>query len=287
MNAIFYLLAVFFGVSQSAAVKYYRKRSEDVLFFNAVKSLAAFLLFVVFAVPNFHFHVPTAAYGMLYGAFLALSMQAGCRALCLGPMSLTGMLVSFSVILPLLYGVIFAGETPTAFQYCGFVFFALSVVLTNLGSEIRTSSIEKSENRGKWLFYVLLTFVSNGFCSVVQKIHQSAYPGLYLGEFVLYASGFCTILFGTAYLAKRLKEGGRKHSGIGFAGFAGISNAAANFCTLFLSGSEYASVMYPVISAGSVLAALVCGRVLFSEKLSRGQCAALVCGLMAVVLLRL
>ena len=39
--------------------------------------------------------------------------------------------------------------------------------------------------------------------------------------------------------------------------------------------------------AGTVLAALVCGRVLFGEKLGLGQWAALLCGLAAVVLLRL
>ena len=74
---------------------------------------------------------------------------------------------------------------------------------------------------------------------------------------------------------------------VGFAGLAGLSNAAANFCTLLLAGNEYAAVMYPVISAGTVLAALVCGRMLFGEKLGLGQWAALLCGLAAVVLLRL
>ncbi len=239
MINLVYLFAVFFSVSQSVSVKYYRQKSEDVLLFNAVKSLAAFLALAVILVWNFRFHAPTAVYGVLYGVFLAISMHTGYKALCLGPMSLTGMIVSFSVILPIAYGIVFARENPTVFQGVGLVFFVLSVVFTSLRAGTSPASQETfAKDRKKWLVYVFLTFVANGLCSVVQKI-------------------------------------------------AGLSNAAANFCTLLLAGNEYAAVMYPVISAGTVLAALVCGRVLFGEKLGLGQWAALLCGLAAVVLLRL
>ena len=126
MINLVYLFAVFFSVSQSVSVKYYRQKSEDVLLFNAVKSLAAFLALAVILVWNFRFHAPTAVYGVLYGVFLALSMHTGYKALCLGPMSLTGMIVSFSVILPIAYGIVFARESPTVFQGVGLVFFVLS-----------------------------------------------------------------------------------------------------------------------------------------------------------------
>ena len=286
MINLVYLFAVFFSVSQSVSVKYYRQKSEDVLLFNAVKSLAAFLALAVILVWNFRFHAPTAIYGVLYGVFLAISMHTGYKALCLGPMSLTGMIVSFSVILPIAYGIVFARENPTVFQGVGLVFFCFIRGFTSLRAGTPPASQETSaKDRKKWLVYVFLTFVANGLCSVVQKMHQSAYPHRQLGEFVLYACGFCTLVFGVAYLKKRTAH--NSVCGIGLAGFAGLSNAAANFCTLLLAGNEYAAVMYPVISAGTVLAALVCGRVLFGEKLGLGQWAALLCGLAAVVLLRL
>lgn len=286
MISLVYLFAVLFSVSQSASVKYYRRNNEDVLFFNAVKSLAAFFVLAALLVWNFRFHAPTAAYGVLYGAFLAISMHTGYKALCLGPMSLTGMIVSFSVILPIAYGIVFAREKPTVFQGVGLVFFVLSVVFTSLRTGTASVSQETAaKNRKKWLLYVFLTFMTNGLCSTLQKMHQSAYPHRQLGEFVLYACGFCTLVFGVAYLKKRTAHGSVR--GVGFAGLAGLSNAAANFCTLLLAGNEYAAVMYPVISAGTVLAALVCGRMLFGEKLGLGQWAALLCGLAAVVLLRL
>ena len=77
MINLVYLFAVFFSVSQSVSVKYYRQKSEDVLLFNAVKSLAAFLALAVILVWNFRFHAPTAVYGVLYGVFLAISMHTG------------------------------------------------------------------------------------------------------------------------------------------------------------------------------------------------------------------
>ena len=242
MISLVYLFAVLFSVSQSASVKYYRRNNEDVLFFNAVKSLAAFLVLAALLVWNFRFHAPTAAYGVLYGVFLAISMHTGYKALCLGPMSLTGMIVSFSVILPIAYGIVFAREKPTVFQGVGLVFFVLSVVFTSLRTGTESVTLENGAINRK-------------------------------------------MVFGVAYLKKRTAHGSVR--GVGFAGLAGLSNAAANFCTLLLAGNEYAAVMYPVISAGTVLAALVCGRMLFGEKLGLGQWAALLCGLAAVVLLRL
>lgn len=286
MISLVYLFAVLFSVSQSASVKYYRRNNEDVLFFNAVKSLAAFFVLCRAFVWNFRFHAPTAAYGVLYGVFLAISMHTGYKALCLGPMSLTGMIVSFSVILPIAYGIVFARENPTVFQGVGLVFFVLSVVFTSLRAGTPPASQETSaKNRKKWLLYVFLTFMTNGLCSTLQKMHQSAYPHRQLGEFVLYACGFCTLVFGVAYLKKR--NGAWQRARRRLCRACRLSNAAANFCTLLLAGNEYAAVMYPVISAGTVLAALVCGRMLFGEKLGLGQWAALLCGLAAVVLLRL
>ena len=41
---------------------------------------------------------------------------------------------------------------------------------------------------------------------------------------------------------------------------SGLANAAANFLTLILAGFENASVLFPIISAGTILASLLCGR---------------------------
>jgi drug/metabolite transporter (DMT)-like permease len=68
---------------------------------------------------------------------------------------------------------------------------------------------------------------------------------------------------------------------------SGIANGLANFFTLILAGSENASILFPCISAGTLLGAIVCGRFLFKEKLKLNHYFALVFGILAVVFLKI
>ena len=68
---------------------------------------------------------------------------------------------------------------------------------------------------------------------------------------------------------------------------SGLANGIANFLTLVLAGMENASVLFPIISAGTILASLLCGRLLFKEKLKTNHFVALAAGIVAVVLLKL
>ena len=65
---------------------------------------------------------------------------------------------------------------------------------------------------------------------------------------------------------------------------SGLENVIANFLTLVLAGMENASVLFPIISAGTILASLNCGRLLFKEKLRINHYVALAAGIVAVIL---
>lgn len=281
---ILYCSAIVFSVAQSAAAKFYNRKSDDAAFFNAFKALAALIVSLFFLKHGFVFHVPTVLYGACYGLMLCLSMYAGFRALCLGPMALTGMIVSFSVLLPLGYGVVFQKEPLSVLKIIGFVLFAAALVLTALG---KTGGSATQGGGEKWALFVGLTFVSNGACSILQKIHQSIYPEEYCGAFMFYSGLVCCILFIARGLMQKPLKAYVHAPGKLSAAAAGAAGGASNLCTLFLAGSENASVMYPVISAGTILVSLVCGRVLFGEKIRPLQIPAFLCGICAIVLLKL
>ena len=163
-----------------------------------------------------------------------------------------------------------------------------SLLLVNAHS-LRPARKEErpSERQGLWLFFVAVTFLCNGVCSILQKEHQTAYPSLYNREFMLFAMLLCALVFTTVALirlpASAFKEAKRKGLGI----LSGVTNSLANFLTLILAGMENASVLFPIVSAGTILAALVCGRVVFKEKLKINQYAALALGVLAIVLMKL
>ena len=104
METLIYLLIIFFSVAQSAAVKAFNRHTNDPALFNVLKASVSFLMFLIMAANGFTLHLHTLFFGSFYGLFLCISMYTGYRALCLGPLALTSMFVSFSVLIPLIWG---------------------------------------------------------------------------------------------------------------------------------------------------------------------------------------
>ena len=280
-----YILIVIASATQSATAKLFNQNCSQSSVFNALKSGTAFILFGLTAAWGFSFHLPTVLLGILYGACLCISMYAGYRALCLGPMALTSMLVSFSVIIPLVWGITVGNETLKTMQYPAFALLFFAIMLTNADK----ISVKKNTqgNYGLWFLFVGVTFICNGICSILQKQHQTLYPEAYSREFMLFAMLLCSIIFTILALRKVSLAELQIIKGKHFAVLSGLSNGVVNFLTLVLAGLENASVLFPIISAGTILGSLICGRVLFKEKLKVNHYFALVAGIAAVVLLKL
>lgn len=285
MDLIIYFLIVAATVTQSASTKAFNRQSQHSAVFNAVKAATALILFALMAAPGFVFHLPTLAFGLLYGGCMCLSMYAGYKALCLGPMALSSMLVSFSVLIPLVWGVTAGQETLSAVKCLALVLLLCAIVLTN-ADKIKRGQ-KKQENHALWLTFVGITLLCNGVASVLQKQHQTLYPEAYSREFMFFAMLLCALIFGAAVLKKLSFAEIRAAKGKRFGVLSGLTNGMANFLTLLLAGFENASILFPVISAGTILGALLCGRFVFKEKLKVNHYAALLTGIVAVVLLKL
>ena len=285
MVIVVYILIILASVTQSATTKLFNNNSSHASVFNAIKSCTAFILFALIATFGFTFHLPTVLFGVLYGVSLCVSMYAGYQALCRGPMALTSMLVSFSVIVPLIWGITLGNETLKSLQYPALILLFLAIILTN-ADKIKAKKTTQT-NYCLWLLFVGITFACNGICSILQKQHQTLYPEAYSREFMLFAMLLCSVVFlifaFRTISPKELKEIKGKRYGV----LSGLANGIANFLTLVLAGMENASVLFPIISAGTILASLLCGRLLFKEKLKINHFFALAAGIVAVVLLKL
>ena len=67
----------------------------------------------------------------------------------------------------------------------------------------------------------------------------------------------------------------------------GVTNSLASFFTLLLASMENASVLFPIVSVGTTLGVILCGRFIFKEKLLANHYIALAVGAAAIVLLKL
>ena len=291
MVIVTYFAIVLSSVTQSLSAKLYHRRSCDAAAFNLIKAVTALLLFVLMAISGFQFHMPTLLWGLFYGACQCTSMYAGYKALCLGPMALTSMLVSFSVVIPLLWGLTVGEESLRPSGLFGLILLLLSMILVNadrLSKRRGHAGGHVTKGRyGVWPLLVGLTFLCNGACSILQKQHGMRYPDAYTREFMLFAMLVCAVFFSVTALAKNTLRGIGKIKGKRFGALAGVAMGLSGFFTLSLAGLENASVLFPMISGGTMLGVLLFGRFLLKEKLKINHYAALLFGIAAVVLLKL
>lgn len=137
----------------------------------------------------------------------------------------------------------------------------------------------------KWSLYTLATMLANGVCSIVQKFHQMKYPALYRNEFMLYSLLCVFIILFVTLMVKPSEKQNFKFSFLGF--MSGVLNGVANYVVLYLSVTENASVLFPIVSVANIAAVWICGILFFKERLTFLQTMGLVTGVISIVLLKL
>lgn len=274
MTVLFYVLQVICSVGQNVLGKGYTKKGGSQAAFNVSKALGGGGIFLVlWLVSGEGWHLPTVAYAAGYGVFLCLSMYAGLAALASGPMALTSVIASMSFLIPAGYAVLFLNERLSVTGWIGVGFAVLAVWLLCGG---------KSEGKvsGRWLLLAFLTMAANGACSVVQKLHQTAFPGAWRREFVVIS--FFVVLLLLPFFPR--KDGEKPKSPFTATGLlAGALNAGANYIVLALAAAQKAAVLFSTVGVVNVLAVWLVGRLVFRETLTRRQVFGAVIGVAAVL----
>lgn len=274
MAILLFLLNAACYAGQSATGKQYAAKGGQALYFNMTKVVSALFLFAVWLLLQGEgLYLPTLPYAATYGIVLAVSLYTGFKALSCGPMALTSVLVSMSLLIPFLWGTAFWNESITVPAILGLICIIAAIIFIQFKSQTGYSS--------RWIVYTVITMLSNGLASVIQKYHQSAYPGLYQVDFMLLAMVVAAIptVFPVAFQKGR-------HIQFSILGISsGLLNGLANFIVLLLSADQDATVLFPLISAGNVVAAWLTGIIIFKEHIQFRQIIGLLFGIMGIVLL--
>ena len=278
MNGLLYLLNITCSAGQSALGKQYAKHGGASLPFNINKAMIGTFLFLVLGtISGFSWHFHTMIFGAIYGISLCISMHTGFKALSIGPMALTSIIASFSLIIPFLFGIVFWDESLTVLKIIGIILLLISILFINVKKESGFSA--------RWLFYALTTLLTNGICSVIQKMHQIKFPALYRTEFMFWALLCVSVILLITHSTKRNSQTKLIVSLLGIV--AGIANCCANYIVLYLSATENASVLFPIIAVANIITVWLIGILFFKEKLKPLQTVGLVVGVLSVVFLKI
>ncbi len=286
MTIILVLLCIFTSSIQSVLRRGYddRVRGGGVAFFGAVQSFVSLLVFVAAgAVRGYDFPSEPAMYLYSFGfaAFYGTSISATQAAFAHGPYGLTSLITSYAPVIPAVYGILVLGEPVNPTKVAGLACFIVSLPLMRSAKADEKDS-ERPANR-KWLVFVIVSLVCNGFCSVTQKAEQNTLGGVFANEFMIVALSLVTIGLSAAAVVRE-KDRISAHA-ISFPILCGAANGATNKLVLIVIASAAASVFFPMISAGQLVASVVYSIVIYREKLSVRQYIAAALGIASLVLL--
>lgn len=275
MTAVLYILNVILSSGQVTLSRQYSRMGGKADDFNVCKAISGAVAFVIMAlITGASWHMPTILFGSLYGVFLCISMYTGFKALETGPMALTSILSSFSLIIPLVVGITLWNERMTTASVTGVFLMLFSIVLINIKKGVKTSP--------RWLMYALSTMLSNGVCSVIQKLHQTSYPQKYKTEFMI--SALLVVLL----LLTAGKMRARSRLIISKTGLcAGVMNGASNYIVLLLASTVNASILFPMVSVTNIIAVWLISSFLYRERLKYTQLAGVFVGIISIVLLNM
>ena len=281
MNAI-YLISVILSLSlQNVMKKGYTKRNGGgVYLFGVLTCLSATVFFAVTS-GGFKWNAGILPYSLAFAAAYVTTMVSSVMAIQCGSLSLTSLVVSYSLMVPALYGLIFLNESISFGFYPGILLLVISLVLINKPEEKQPINL-------KWILYVVLAFLGNGMCSVFQKMQQVAFEGAYKNELMIVALASGAVVLTIVSFIKEGKQiSNYIKNGWLFGLLSGLFNGILNLLVMILSGRVSASFMFPLISAGGIIVTYLISKWVYKEELTKRQFVGFILGIASVIFLNI
>ncbi len=284
MNAIFLTLTILSASAQGVAVKAFgNKTGEKGLFLFSALSRTAGILFFILTAGSLSFRWDVLPYAIAFGVFYGIGVIFNFLSIGSGPLSLTSLITSYSLMLPTAYGLFFLNDPISIGLFPGLLLLLVSLFLMN-----RKNSSDGAQISLKWGIFVTLTFLGNGFCSIVQSMQQRAFLGEYKNEFMVIALLFFVLITGLISLVTERKNliTCTKKGWIP-AVICGLANALMNLLVMTLQNRMPVSLLFPLMSAGSLVLTFFLSKFLYREQLSKRQLLGFILGVCSVILLNL
>ena len=220
----------------------------------------------------------TFIFGAILGLLFVASFFAFARAVSAAGTALATISSRLSVIIPIVFSIIFFDEQPSTLKLFGFLLTGITFVFFYFSLLNKNSS---SSEKGKY-FLLLFVLISIGINDFSMKIFKNTRP-------VTDEPFFVFIIFFFAFIYSSLFIVRKKISINKNTFFTGVGLGVPNvFSTIFLLGALShlpAIFVYPAINIGIILFTAIGAYAIWREGMNKSGIAALISGVIAILLL--
>ncbi len=272
-------------------------RKDEVQLFNGCVTLIASILAIVSCTLSGSFFLPLQ--GIIYAAIFGITFSATLflqlLALECGSLSVTTLLINFSLLIPLTYSIVAYNEKLTLLRIIGVILFGICMFLfINPKLNDNENTAADSKRPFKWILLTIAALIGNGLLSLIQKIYAVQTDNLYSSAFLMYSYIFATVASVIVVLQLNLKAGQRvtvtyknyfAPAMLLFIILAGAANFLLNLVIVLLATRVDAMIVYPVVQGCGLMLVAASSYLIFKEKLTAIKIIGIIIGFLALVLL--
>ena len=220
MGILFIFLSVCTNLLEGVLVKKNgEKNGDNVFWFNGLMALFSMIFFVITKKGNVFLPNELWLYAIPSAICYCGALICTYFALANGPFAISMMIISYSIVFPIVYGIAFLNEPTSVLTYIAFGVMATSLYLTrgNTTNENGNFSI-------KWFFFITAATIGSGLFAVIKKMQQLKFNEQGNNEFMIISLGLTVVVLLTFGFIK--SHGSLKNitkSTVFFAFAAGVS----------------------------------------------------------------
>lgn len=282
MGYFLIVMNTFAGLAEGIFIKKYNsKHIHGGFIFTAIVSLFAMMFCIIRAGGRFVVVPEIVPYAVIAGILYCVASILTYFALSCGSFALSMLVLSYSLVFTIGYGVFFLHESVTVFSIIGFVLLVISLFLT------RKDGISGKVS-AKWLVYIVISVVGSGMYSVVTRMQQIHFNEVYNNEFLAISFGLSAVIlfvFGIFIDGKNMKE--IVKYAVPYAMGAGLINGLRNVLSLLICTFLPISVSSATGSGMKIVISFFVSYLLFKETFLKRQIVGVGVGAAALVLLNI
>ena len=184
-------------------------------------------------------------------------------------------------IFPTLSGAIFWHEPFTPFDLIGIMLAIVTIALSK-------ASPKKENDRSKQYFIpLIIAMISSGALGIIQKLQQKSPYAEERGAFLLIAFSVAACVSLTVSVIKRGSNSPLPNHSYTFASVIGLFFGCCNLLNTVLAGMLDTSIFFPTLNIGIIFFTMLCGSLIYKEKLNRREILLLFSGSLSIALLNI